>query len=193
MKLHTFPQLFLAAATFAGQLGQIAHAQQPTPAPSPSDRAANTAKPRFDPYKNYRFRVAAGTQGPYVAGFSQMARVAAVDGEPTGRPGAEKLTGRGTYEAITLERGVTHDNTFAQWANQTQEPQQLRTLTLDIFNETGQLSSSRTLIGCVVNGIQSSPNLDDAGAVNNIAIERMQLRCRFDAIVRPVRIRKLPE
>jgi hypothetical protein len=81
MKPRTFPLLFLAAATFAGGLSDIAQAQQPTPAPRPSEHAANTLKPRFDPYKNYRFRVAAGAQGQYVAGFSQMARIAVVDGE----------------------------------------------------------------------------------------------------------------
>jgi T4-like virus tail tube protein gp19 len=86
---------------------------------------------------------------------------------------------------------VTHDNAFAQWANQTQEPQQLRNLTLDVFNETGQLSSSRALMGCVVNGIQSLPNLD--GGAGNIAIERIQLRCRWDVIIRRPPAAKLAE
>src|SRR5262245_15571347 len=75
---------------------------------------------RFDPYKNFKFRVK--WDGRYVAGVS---KVGGLDHSPDlvehragGDPStSRKLPGRTKYDAITLERGVTHDAPFEQWAN----------------------------------------------------------------------------
>src|SRR5262245_59798586 len=72
---------------------------------------------RFDPYKNFKFRVK--WDGRYVAGFSDALQSAHFAEVVKYREGGDqnKSPGRTEYEAISLERGVTHDKDFEQWAN----------------------------------------------------------------------------
>jgi phage tail-like protein len=75
---------------------------------------------RFDPYKNFKFRVK--WDGRYVAGVSKVGALKRtteiVEHREGGDPStSHKSPGRTKYEAITLERGVTHDTEFEQWAN----------------------------------------------------------------------------
>src|SRR5688572_18382393 len=75
---------------------------------------------RFDPYKNFKFRVK--WDGRYVAGVSKVGALKRTTEIVKHRDGGEPSTtrkspGRTEYEAITLERGVTHDVEFEQWAN----------------------------------------------------------------------------
>ena len=79
--------------------------------------SANTE--RFDPYKNFKFRVK--WDGNYVAGISKVTglkrKTEVVSHREGGDPSSSrKSPGRTEYEAITLERGVTHDVDFEQWA-----------------------------------------------------------------------------
>ena len=80
-----------------------------------------TANPRrFDPYKNFKFRVK--WDGRYVAGISKVGALKRTTEVVEHREGGDPSTGRKSpgrtkYEAITLERGVTHDLEFEQWAN----------------------------------------------------------------------------
>jgi len=74
---------------------------------------------RFDPYKNFKFRVM--WDGRYVAGVSKVSALKrtteVVEHREGGDPSSErKSPGRTKYEAITMERGVTHDPAFEQWA-----------------------------------------------------------------------------
>jgi hypothetical protein len=67
---------------------------------------------RFDPYKNFKFRVK--WDGRYVAGVSKVSALKrtteVVEHREGGDPStSRKSPGRTKYEAITLERGVTHD------------------------------------------------------------------------------------
>src|SRR5574342_608663 len=75
---------------------------------------------RFDPYKNFKFRVK--WDGRYVAGVSKVSALKrtteVVEHREGGDPStSRKSAGRTKYEAITLDRGVTHDTQFEQWAN----------------------------------------------------------------------------
>jgi hypothetical protein len=75
---------------------------------------------RFDPYKNFKFRVK--WDGKYVAGVSKVGALKRstemVEHREGGDPSmSRKSPGRTKYEAVTLERGVTHDKEFEQWAN----------------------------------------------------------------------------
>src|SRR5947209_12549404 len=75
---------------------------------------------RFDPYKNFKFRLK--WDGKYVAGISKVGALKrsteVVEHREGGDPStSRKSPGRTKYEAITLERGVTHDKEFEQWAN----------------------------------------------------------------------------
>src|SRR6188768_1051829 len=75
---------------------------------------------RFDPYKNFKFRVK--WDGRYVAGISKVGALKRTTEVVKHREGGDpsssrKSPGRSEYEAVTLERGVTHDIEFEQWAN----------------------------------------------------------------------------
>ena len=75
---------------------------------------------RFDPYKNFKFRVK--WDGRYVAGLSKISALSrtteVVEHREGGDPSlSRKSPGRTSYEPITLERAVTHDVEFERWAN----------------------------------------------------------------------------
>src|SRR5512145_719245 len=75
---------------------------------------------RFDPYKNFKFRVK--WDGRYVAGISKVTGLKRTTEVVKHREGGDpsssrKSPGRTEYEAVTAERGVTHDKDFEQWAN----------------------------------------------------------------------------
>jgi hypothetical protein len=75
---------------------------------------------RVDPYKNFKFRIK--WDGHFVAGLSKCSALKRttevvehrVGGDPST---SHKSPGRTKYEAITLERGVTHDPDFENWAH----------------------------------------------------------------------------
>ena len=75
---------------------------------------------RFDPYKNFKFRIK--WDGKYVAGLSKMSALKRTTQVIKNREGGDSNTsrkspGRTEYEAITMERGVTHGLEFEKWAN----------------------------------------------------------------------------
>ncbi len=75
---------------------------------------------RFDPYKNFKFRVK--WDGRYVAGISKVSALKrsteVVEHREGGDPStSRKSPGRTKYDPVTLERGVTHDTDFEVWAN----------------------------------------------------------------------------
>ena len=87
---------------------------------------------RFDPYKNFKFRIK--WDGKYVAGIAASVSpltcvTDVIEYREGGDPSASrKSPGRTKYEPITLERGVTHDPEFEQWADQGLEPYRRRRL-----------------------------------------------------------------
>ena len=75
---------------------------------------------RFDPYKNFKFRIK--WDGRYVAGVSKVSGLKKTTEVISHREGGDpsssrKSPGRTEFEAITIERGVTHDTEFEKWAN----------------------------------------------------------------------------
>ena len=75
---------------------------------------------RFDPYKNMKFRVK--WDGKYVAGVSKVSVLKKSTEPVTHREGGDPSTNRVTpsvwkFDPITLERGLTHDPEFENWAN----------------------------------------------------------------------------
>ena len=82
--------------------------------------SVNTSPQRFDPYKNFKFRVK--WDGNYVAGVSKVGGLKKTTEVVKHRDGGDpsssrKSPGRTEFEPITLERGVTHDTEFETWAN----------------------------------------------------------------------------
>jgi phage tail-like protein len=102
---------------------------------------------RFDPYKNFKFRVT-------------------------------------KYDTITLEPGVTHDTEFEQWANKVWQfgaglgsevslKDFRKDITIEFFNEAGQLVIAYKVYRCWISEYQALPDLDaDANAV---AFEHIKL------------------
>lgn len=144
---------------------------------------------RFDPYKSYKFRIRYET-GPYVAGVSKVSALKRTTEVVEHREGGDPSTvrkspGQTKYEPITLERGVTHDPDFEQWANQVWNfgsglgsevslADFRRNLIIEMYNEAGQLSIAYLVYRCWVSEFQALPDLDASG--NAVAIQTMQLQ-----------------
>ncbi|MFQ3578889.1 MAG: phage tail protein [Bacteroidales bacterium] len=95
-----------------------------------------------------------------------------------------KSPGRTKYEAITLERGVTHDPEFENWANlvwnygsglgaEMALADFRKDVILDVYNEAGQLALSYRLYRCWVSEYQALPELD--ANANAVAIQMLKL------------------
>ncbi len=142
---------------------------------------------RFDPYKNFKFRVK--WDGRYVAGISKCSSLKRTTDVVEHREGGDASTGRKSpartkYDAITLERGVTHDTEFEKWANKVYDfgagagaevslKDFRKDLLIDLFNEAGQKVISYKVYRCWVSEYQALPDLDaNAGAV---AIQHIKL------------------
>src|SRR3954464_10728893 len=111
---------------------------------------------RFDPYKNFKFRVK--WDGRYVAGISKVSALRrtteVVEHREGGDPStSRKSPGRTKYENISLERGKTHDRRFMQGANsvwnfnsgpgsEVSLKSFRKDIIIDVFNESGQLALS---------------------------------------------------
>jgi len=142
---------------------------------------------RFDPYKNFKFRVK--WDGKYVAGVSKMSALKrtteAVKHREGGDPSSSrKSPGKTEYEAITLERGVTHDPEFEQWANkvwnygaglglESSLKDFRKDVILELYNEAGQLAISYHVYRCWVSEFQAMPELD--ANANAVAIQTLKL------------------
>ena len=74
---------------------------------------------------------------------------------------SRKSPGRTEFEAITLERGVTHDQEFEQWANkmwnfgaglgsEASLADFRKNLTIEVYNEAGQLAIAYNVFRCWV-------------------------------------------
>ena len=142
---------------------------------------------RFDPYKNFKFRVK--WDGRYVAGVSKVSGLKrsteVVEHREGGDPStSRKSPGRVKFEAITLERGVTHDTEFEKWANkvwnfgsglgmETSLKDFRKDLILEIYNEAGQLAIAYKIFRCWVSEYQALPDLD--ANANAVAIQHIKL------------------
>jgi len=142
---------------------------------------------RFDPYKTFRFLVYFGTSSTPVAGVSKVGGLKRSSDVIEYKQGGDAITrkglGRTKYEPITMERGITHDKDFEDWANAAQlldkgaATTSLKTLRrqvrIDLLNEAGQPVHRYILHRCWVSEFQSLPDLDAGG--NSVAIEHIKL------------------
>jgi phage tail-like protein len=142
---------------------------------------------RFDPYKNFKFRIK--WDGRYVAGVSKMSALKrtteAVKHRDGGDPSSSrKSPGKTEYEAITLERGVTHDIEFEQWANKVWNfgsglgaevslKDFRKDLIVELYNEAGQIVLAYKVFRAWVSEYQALPDLD--ANANAVAIQTLKL------------------
>ena len=143
---------------------------------------------RFDPYKNYKFRVK--WDGRYVAGVSKVGALKRTTEVVEHRNGADpsmvrKSPGQSKYEPITLERGVTHDTEFEKWANKVwnfgsglgQEVSLKdfrKDIIIEVLNESGQVVIAYKVFRCWVSEYQAIPELD--ASANAVAIQTLTLQ-----------------
>jgi phage tail-like protein len=142
---------------------------------------------RYDPYKSYRFLVYFGTSTTPVAAVSKVGSLKrssdVIEYKEGGNPIILKGLGRTKYDPITLERGVTQDTDFMDWADAAQKldkgaaTQSLKNLRRDIrielLNEEGQAVHRYIVHRCWVSEFQALPDLDAGG--NTVALEHIKL------------------
>lgn len=147
---------------------------------------------RYDPYLNFRYRLK--WDGKYVAGVSKVSALTRATQVITHRAGGDPTTprripGQREFAAITLERGVTHDLAFEQWANKvwdytnmTIDDQQggagnqvvslsdfRKDIILEMYNEAGQKVLAYNIYRCWPSAFVAMPELDANGNVVAIA------------------------
>ena len=142
---------------------------------------------RFDPYKNFKFLVV--WDGTVVAGVSKVSPLKRTTEVVKHRHGGEvssprKSAGRTEFEAITLERGVTHDTAFDQWANKAwlvgQNPggevslkDFRKDIVIQLLNEAGQVTVAWKVYRAWVSEYQVVGELD--ANANAVAIQSIKL------------------
>jgi len=139
-------------------------------------------------YKNFKFRVK--WDGRYVAGISKVGALKrtteVVEHREGGAPSAMlKSPGQSKYEAISLERGVTHDREFEHWANKVWNfgsglglevslKDFRKDIILELMNEAGQVAIAYKIYRCWVSEYQALPELD--ASANAVAIQMLTLQ-----------------
>jgi phage tail-like protein len=142
---------------------------------------------RVDPYKNFKFRVK--WDGQYVAGISKMTALKRTTEVVKHRDGGDpsssrKSPGRNEFEAITMERGVTHDVAFEAWAEKVWNVAAglgaevslkdfRKDIIIDVYNEAGQLALAWKVYRCWVSEYQAIPDMD--ANANAVAIQHLKL------------------
>ena len=124
---------------------------------------------RLTPYANFRFQIVFDTDT--VAGITKVSGLARSTQVIKHREGADPRTihlapGQTEYGPLTLERGVSYDMAFAQWANKVFDYQNStgtaptamntslldfrKTITINIYNEAGQKVLAYNVYNCWV-------------------------------------------
>jgi phage tail-like protein len=142
---------------------------------------------RFDPYKNFKFRIK--WDGKYVAGISKVGNLTRITEVVKHREGGDpsntrKSPGRTDYNAISLDRGVTHDLEFEKWANkvwnygnglgaETSLKDFRKDIIIEVYNEAGQLALAYKVFRCWVSEFQAMADLD--ANANAVLIQHIKL------------------
>jgi phage tail-like protein len=142
---------------------------------------------RFDPYKNFKFRVK--WDGRYVAGISKVSMLKRTTEVVKHREGGDPSTtrkspGRTEFDPINLERGVTHDLEFEKWANKVWNfgaglgaevslKDFRKDIIIEFYNEAGQLAIAYKVYRCWASEYHAQPDLD--ANANAVAIQLLKL------------------
>jgi phage tail-like protein len=142
---------------------------------------------RFDPYKNFKFYIYFEQTTTPVAAVSKVGGLKRssdpIEYKEGGNAIIRKGLGRTKYDAITLERGVTHDPDFEDWANAAQvldkgaASSSLKNLRkeihIELLNEAGQPVHRYIVHACWVSEYQALSDLDAGG--NAVALEHIKI------------------
>jgi phage tail-like protein len=150
--------------------------------------ASFTVNPtRFDPYKNFKFRVR--WDGTIIPGVDRITALRRETGVLTHRDGEEPGTDRrspgvSVYEPITLCRGRTHDTAFEAWANKVWDlgaspgsevslKDFRKDISIELLNEAGQVALAWKVFRCWPSEYVALGDLDANG--NAVAVEHLKL------------------
>ena len=150
--------------------------------------SVNIQPQRFDPYKNFKFKIK--WDGRYVAGISKVGALKRTTEVVKHREGGDpsstrKSPGRTEFEALTLERGVTHDLEFENWAKKVWDfgsgfgkevslKDFRKDIIIEVYNESGQKVIAYKVYRCWVSEYQAQADLDanaNAVLIQNIKLE----------------------
>ena len=142
---------------------------------------------RLDPYLNFKYRLK--WDGQYIVGISKCSSLKRTTEVVEHREGGDASTSRKSparvkYDPITLERGLTQDLAFHDWAglvwnfgaglgSQVSLASFRKNIYLEFYNEAGQLVIAYKIYRCWVSEYQAMPDLD--ANANAIAIEHIKL------------------
>lgn len=140
---------------------------------------------RIDPYKTYKFRLIWDDRP--VLGISKVSSLKRTTTVVSHRSGGQNSTdhkspGRTQYDALTCERGITHDLEFEKWANKVHPYAgdvamdlvgYKKEMTLEIMNEKGHVALRYFLHGCWVSEFTATPQLDSNA--NAVAVESLKI------------------
>ncbi len=139
---------------------------------------------RFDPYRNFKFKV--GIDGVIVAGLSKMSALKKTtegidwwEGGDNFNP--RRLPGKTKYEPVTLEKGMTNDRIFEDWANLVNKykgnamtPEIFRkNIQIHVCDMNGAPKITYNLFDCWVSEYQAVPDMDTSQ--NGVAIQSIKL------------------
>ena len=141
---------------------------------------------RIDPYKNFKFRVV--WDGQPVAGVSKVSGLKRTTEVVSHRDGGDLSTkrhspGLSTFEPVTIERGITHDNSFEAWASQTYSTAGdaavsllhfRKDIIIELYNLQGVKVRAWNVFRCWVSEFNAVPELD--ANANAIAFEKIVLQ-----------------
>jgi phage tail-like protein len=140
---------------------------------------------RVDPYKNFKFRILWDDKP--VMGVSKVGALKRTTEVVKHRDGGDNSTdhkspGRTSYDAISVERGITHDPEFEAWANKVHPysgdtamdlAAYKKNLTLEMMNEKGHVVYRYFLYDCWVSEYNAIPELN--ANANAVAIESLKI------------------
>jgi len=146
---------------------------------------ANTGKAqRFDPYRNFKFKVKINNE--VVAGLSKMSALKkSTEGidwfEAGDNFNPRRLPGKTKYEPVTLEKGMTEDKVFEDWANLVNKfqgnliaPDNFRKdIQIQVCNMNGEPVVTFNIFSCWVSEFQAVPDMDVTQ--NGVAIQTIKL------------------
>jgi phage tail-like protein len=143
---------------------------------------------RYDPYKNFKFRVK--WDGRYIAAITLVTGILRSTEVLVNREGGDPSTsrkspGRTQFDSITLERGLTEDSAFEDWANlvwklgaglgdESSLNEFRKDIYIELYNEAGQLVRAYNVYRCWPSEYQALPVLDANEAT--IAMESLTLQ-----------------
>jgi phage tail-like protein len=141
---------------------------------------------RFDPYRHLKFRVK--WDGHYIVGVTRISglrrTIEVVAHREGGDPNVSRPSpGRISFEPITLQRGITHDSSFEDWANLVSDlgpalepgPTTFRKdIVIELYNKAGQIVLAFKVHRCWVSEWQPLSALDTNTA--QIALQSITLQ-----------------